>query len=211
MFRLRWPDHAAVRDRPPDWANCPPRQATAGRRIDDRETGAGPAAEQDLVDTIDPARILFDGDFNSEIKRTRRCRMAGFRRRVIAACFASAATGATTLTTTLATMLGPAVAVELQQPVAPSSSGVVANPPVGNVANGCVPLGPAGTIVAAHLIVRNSSRPDVGPYTVTLPGYATNADPSTDRYAPFIIEAAGRRHASHRPNRPARCSRRRRI
>ena len=86
-------------------------------------------------------------------------------------------------------MLGPAVAVELQQPVAPSSSGVVANPPVGNVANGCVPLGPASAIVAAHLIVRNSSRPDVGPYTVTLPGYATNADPSTDRYAPFIIEA----------------------
>jgi FtsP/CotA-like multicopper oxidase with cupredoxin domain len=41
---------------------------------------------------------------------------------------------------------------------------------------------------AASLIVRNTVRPDVGPYRVTLPGYATEGD-ATDHYAPFVIEA----------------------
>src|SRR5205807_899711 len=41
---------------------------------------------------------------------------------------------------------------------------------------------------AASLMVRNTVRPDVGPYRVTLPGYATEQDPNGDHYAPFVIE-----------------------
>src|SRR5580704_12559639 len=86
--------------------------------------------------------------------------------------------------------LDPAMAEELRDPVRPSSTGVEANPRVANVAGGCIALQHEGPVVAARLIVRNSTRPDVGPYRVKLPGYATNPDdPSTDAYAPFLIEA----------------------
>jgi hypothetical protein len=44
--------------------------------------------------------------------------------------------------------------------------------------------------VRAQLVVRNSSRNDVGPYRVTLPGYATGpTDGGEDSYRPFLIRA----------------------
>ncbi len=85
--------------------------------------------------------------------------------------------------------LVPAAAVELRDPVAPNTAGVVANPPNPGGVGPCTPLPAEGPVTAASLIVRNSNRPDVGPYTVQLPGYATDPiDPSKDRYAPFVIE-----------------------
>jgi FtsP/CotA-like multicopper oxidase with cupredoxin domain len=85
--------------------------------------------------------------------------------------------------------LVPAAAIELRDPVAPSSTGVVPNPPNPGGVGACTPLPAEGPVTAASLIVRNSNRPDVGPYTVQLPGYATDpVDPSKDRYAPFVIE-----------------------
>jgi FtsP/CotA-like multicopper oxidase with cupredoxin domain len=87
------------------------------------------------------------------------------------------------------TMIAPAIAAaeELRQPEPPLPTGVVADPPL---APGCTPLSAEGRVRPARLIVRNSDRHDVGPYTVTLPGYATDDDPAKDRYAPFVIEAA---------------------
>jgi hypothetical protein len=54
---------------------------------------------------------------------------------------------------------------------------------------GC-PLAKPGPVVRAQLVVRNSSRNDVGPYRVTLPGYATGpTDGGEDSYRPFLIRA----------------------
>ncbi len=64
---------------------------------------------------------------------------------------------------------------------------MAANPPP---PPNCPALGPPGHIVRSRLIARDTARADVGPYTVTLPGYATDpADATRDSYAPFLIEA----------------------
>ncbi|HEY4918467.1 MAG TPA: multicopper oxidase domain-containing protein [Xanthobacteraceae bacterium] len=52
------------------------------------------------------------------------------------------------------------------------------------------PVEPTPQTRAVKLIVRNSLRHDVGPFSVMLPGYATNASsPDSDSYAPMRIEA----------------------
>jgi FtsP/CotA-like multicopper oxidase with cupredoxin domain len=77
-------------------------------------------------------------------------------------------------------------AAELRQPVKPNAGSVV---PLLQVQPGCPPPPASKAVRAASLIVRNTMRPDVGPYRVTLPGYATEGDASGDHYAPFVIEA----------------------
>jgi FtsP/CotA-like multicopper oxidase with cupredoxin domain len=74
---------------------------------------------------------------------------------------------------------------ELKPPLVPSPD---INPdPVPGV--GCT-LPKPGPVVRAQLVVRNSSRNDVGPYRVTLPGYATGrTDKGEDSYRPFLIKA----------------------
>ena len=77
-------------------------------------------------------------------------------------------------------------AAELRQPATPKAGSVM---PVLPVRPGCPPPPVSKTVRAASLIVRNTMRPDVGPYRVMLPGYATEQDPNGDHYAPFVIEA----------------------
>jgi FtsP/CotA-like multicopper oxidase with cupredoxin domain len=76
-------------------------------------------------------------------------------------------------------------AAELRQPVQPNAGSVS---PLLQVPPGCPPVPVGKTVRAASLMVRNTMRPDVGPYRVTLPGYATEQDPNGDHYAPFVIE-----------------------
>ena len=72
---------------------------------------------------------------------------------------------------------------ELQPPLIPSTD-VSADPAP---SAGCALSAPSGPVVKAKLVVRNSLRNDVGPYSVTLPGYAT--DGIQDSYRPFLISA----------------------
>jgi FtsP/CotA-like multicopper oxidase with cupredoxin domain len=72
---------------------------------------------------------------------------------------------------------------ELKPPLVPSSA--ISPDPVPGA--GCT-LPKQGLVVPAQLAVRNSSRNDVGPYRVTLPGYAkVAADKGEDSYRPFLI------------------------
>ncbi|RVT91584.1 hypothetical protein EOD42_21690 [Rhodovarius crocodyli] len=48
---------------------------------------------------------------------------------------------------------------------------------------------------AIGLLLRESLRPDVGPYAVALSGYGQGADPAADRYAPFMLRLAGGQRA----------------
>ena len=74
---------------------------------------------------------------------------------------------------------------ELKPPLAPSSD--VSPDPVPGA--GCT-LPKPGDVVWAELVLRNSSRADVGPYRVTLPGYATGSTAKgEDSYRPFLIRA----------------------
>ena len=66
-------------------------------------------------------------------------------------------------------------AAELRQPVQPNAGSVS---PLLQVLPGCPPVPVGKTVRAASLMVRNTMRPDVGPYRVTLPGYATTMRPS---------------------------------
>ena len=78
--------------------------------------------------------------------------------------------------------IGVCSADELKSPLDPSKD--VAPDPAPSV--GCS-LSAPGPVVKAKLVVRNSLRNDVGPYSVTLPGYAT--DGKQDSYRPFLIRA----------------------
>jgi FtsP/CotA-like multicopper oxidase with cupredoxin domain len=78
--------------------------------------------------------------------------------------------------------IGVCSADELKPPLEPSQD-VGPDPAPGA---GC-PLSKPAQVVKAKLVVRNSLRNDVGPYSVTLPGYAT--DGIQDSYRPFLIKA----------------------
>ena len=78
--------------------------------------------------------------------------------------------------------IGVCSADELKSPLDPSKD--VAPDPAPSV--GCS-LSAPGPVIKAKLVVRNSLRNDVGPYSVTLPGYAT--DGKLDSYRPFLIRA----------------------
>lgn len=82
---------------------------------------------------------------------------------------------------------GQPASAELRSLPKPSAAGVAANPaPL----PGCPALPPPGHVVPSRLIARDTARADVGPYTVTLPGYATDpAGAAHDSYAPFLVEA----------------------
>jgi FtsP/CotA-like multicopper oxidase with cupredoxin domain len=79
--------------------------------------------------------------------------------------------------------IGVCSAEELNPPLDPSKD--VAPDPAPSV--GCSLTAP-GAVVKAKLVVRNSLRNDVGPYSVTLPGYAT--DGIQDSYRQFLISAS---------------------
>jgi FtsP/CotA-like multicopper oxidase with cupredoxin domain len=80
--------------------------------------------------------------------------------------------------------LGVALADELQPPLSPSQD-IAPSPTKGA---GCS-LAELGPVVGARLVVRNSLS-DVGPYQVTLPGFATDlTDTGGDSYRPFLIRA----------------------
>jgi FtsP/CotA-like multicopper oxidase with cupredoxin domain len=71
------------------------------------------------------------------------------------------------------------------QPPLPMSTGVVDAPPLGS---GCT-LPAAGPLQKSLLIVRDTMR-TIGPYTVKLPGYATDPnDTAHDSYRPYLIRA----------------------
>ncbi len=79
-----------------------------------------------------------------------------------------------------------AAAAELLPPVPLLTSGLAANPaPV----SGCAPAAETGPVDEFHVFTRNTARPDVGPYTVQLPGYASNPTPGSDSYRPYLIQA----------------------
>ena len=89
-----------------------------------------------------------------------------------------------------------AQASELQQPVPLVTHGlsVGSSPgstdPVGATTCSNLPP-PAGRVDEAQVVVRNADRPDVGPYTVTLPGYGTGtAANSPQFYRPFLVTAS---------------------
>ncbi len=77
---------------------------------------------------------------------------------------------------------------ELLQPIPLSAAGLVSSPPSDP---SCPTLPPRGPIGAGRLVIRDTDRPDVGPYTVKLPGYGTSAAPGVqDSYRPFLVTAA---------------------
>jgi FtsP/CotA-like multicopper oxidase with cupredoxin domain len=80
-----------------------------------------------------------------------------------------------------------AAAAELLDPVALLSGGLAANP---SPASGCTPAA-EGHVDEFRLIARNTARPDVGPYTVQLPGYASNPSSAAgDTYRPYLLQAS---------------------
>ena len=84
-------------------------------------------------------------------------------------------------------IVGRAGAAELLDPVPLLTSGLAANP---SPASGCTPAA-EGHVDEFQAVVRNSARPDVGPYTVTLPGYASNpGSAAADSYRPFLLQAS---------------------
>lgn len=90
-----------------------------------------------------------------------------------------------------------AKAAELQQPTPLFAGGLPTGPspgatdPPGSLAT-CPALPPlAGLVSPGRLVIRDTNRPDVGPYAVTLPGYAADpASAAADSYRPFLIAAA---------------------
>ncbi|MDB5377155.1 MAG: hypothetical protein JWR00_1601 [Rubritepida sp.] len=49
------------------------------------------------------------------------------------------------------------------------------------------PASACGSGRATGIVLRESRRPDVGPYAVTLAGYGQGNDPAADRYAPYLL------------------------
>jgi FtsP/CotA-like multicopper oxidase with cupredoxin domain len=76
-----------------------------------------------------------------------------------------------------------ASAADLQQPQLLNTPGLAATPPTDPR---CPPPAMFGPRRPARLIVRDAKRPDVGPYTVQLPGYSTGKE---NLYRPFLIKA----------------------
>ena len=88
-------------------------------------------------------------------------------------------------------------AAELQQPTQLHTAGLPTNPPPGAVnppgsSTACPALSsPAGPVDPGRLVIRDTDRPDVGPYTVKLPGYGTDpASSAQDSYRPFVVTAS---------------------
>ena len=86
---------------------------------------------------------------------------------------------------------------ELQQPTLLPTNGLTgesspdATDPPGAVTT-CAPLPPVtGQVQGGRLVIRDTDRPDVGPYTVKLPGYGTGLGGDTDQhfYRPFLATA----------------------
>ncbi len=81
---------------------------------------------------------------------------------------------------------------EMQQPVPLYTAGLLdnaspdaTNPPGSSGA--CSSLPPTGPVSPGQIVVRNTDRPDVGPYTVTLPGYGMGAQPGDQQfYRPLV-------------------------
>ena len=85
-----------------------------------------------------------------------------------------------------ATFAAPAGAAELLDPVPLRTTGLSANP---TPPSGCTPAA-EGPLDEFRLITRNTVRPDVGPYAVRLPGYASNpATTAGDSYRPYLVQA----------------------
>ena len=77
---------------------------------------------------------------------------------------------------------------ELQQPVPLHAIGLASSP---SSDPSCPALPLHGPIDAGRLVIRDTDRPDVGPYTVKLPGYGTSATPGAqDSYRPLLVTAA---------------------
>ena len=86
---------------------------------------------------------------------------------------------------------------ELQQPVPLYTAGLptdaspgATNPPGSSTACAALPP-PTGEVRPGRLVIRDADRPDVGPYTVKLPGYGTGSGGATDQhlYRPFVVTA----------------------
>jgi FtsP/CotA-like multicopper oxidase with cupredoxin domain len=90
-----------------------------------------------------------------------------------------------------------ACAAELQLPIPLYAAGVPtdaspgASDPPGSRTT-CPALSPpTGTVNPGLLVIRDTDRPDVGPYTVQLPGYASDPNNlSQDSYRPFLMTAS---------------------
>ncbi len=88
----------------------------------------------------------------------------------------------------MVSLAGAARADDLLPPRLLHTPGLAATPAAGP---GCPPVPALGPRRPARLVVRDAPRPDVGPYTVRLPGYSTSMAPGPDDlYRPFLIEAA---------------------
>jgi FtsP/CotA-like multicopper oxidase with cupredoxin domain len=86
----------------------------------------------------------------------------------------------------LTASLSSGEATELLAPLTLLDTGVIDAPPLGS---GCALPSP-GPLRKSLLFVRDTVRPDVGPYNVTLPGYATTSgDAAHDTYRPYLIRA----------------------
>lgn len=87
-------------------------------------------------------------------------------------------------------------AAELLQPLPLSTAGVsvagdadAAGPP-GSLTTCPALASPTGPVVPGRLVIRNTDRPDVGSYTVKLPGYSTSLEVlDYDSYRPFLVTA----------------------
>ena len=103
----------------------------------------------------------------------------------------------TLLASLLCVAAGPQVlGAELQQPIPLHTPGLSlgatpgSSSPPGSV-TGCPSLPPpANGIVPGQLVVRNGTSPDVGPYSVQLPGYSTGLGANNQQlYRPFVVQA----------------------
>ena len=88
------------------------------------------------------------------------------------------------------------LAAELQQPVplpaaaVPTAASPDAVDPAGAQTTCPALPPPSGPVLPGRLVIRDTDRPDVGPYTVTLPGYSSEVGFSgQDFYRPFVVEA----------------------
>lgn len=89
-----------------------------------------------------------------------------------------------------------ALGAELQPPILLHTPGLPVGPTPGSVSplglvTGCPSLPPPiNGIVPGQLVVRNGISPDVGPYSVQLPGYSTGLGPNNQQlYRPFVVQA----------------------
>ena len=99
-------------------------------------------------------------------------------------CFARIAL----LAASVCVIAAEAQGAELQQPVSLQTIGLVSSPASDP---DCPALPLHGPIEAGRLVIRDTDRPDVGPYTVKLPGYGTSATAGVqDFYRPFLVTAA---------------------